>query len=420
MIFLYLITLFIAPQLWVEPFIGVRTDIILYPLWFLILLIKGKLHDFFKFKILDKFIFSFICWVALSAALNDSSQYTSQVIFDYFKWFVLYKLITVSLDNFEDIRSAIHKLLFLIYVIVIEGIQHKSSPDGIGWAGQTLGWVDQSVIDAGGSGRTQWINIFDGPGVFCVMYTLALPFIIQFFDAHYKFKTRVIALVAFAPLLLAIYYTGSRGGLLATLGIMALYVVINLAKKYGISITHMVIGGALVGSVLMLAPSHMTQVKDENRSAQHRVDVWMDGVEMVRDNPVFGIGRGNYAIYTGSLIAHNSAIEIMGETGLVGLYLWVFMFYISFKHLYLFSITSTNNLYNSYTKGITLCFIGYLISSMFVTLEYETLYLLFAFSAAVGNLHKKDIKLTANDYILVGGVALGWVFIVKVFTSLYY
>jgi len=420
MIFIYLITLIIAPQLWLEPFIGIRTDIVIYPLWFLVLVMQGKMNDIFNFKVMDKFILAFIIWVALSAALNDGNFGTTKLITDYFKWFVLYRLIVVSLDSFDDIKSAIHKLVFLIYVIVLEGIQHKQSADGIGWAGQTLGWVDGSVLAAGGTGRTQWINIFDGPGVFCVMYTLALPFIIQFFDKHYAFKTKLVALVALAPLLIAIWYTGSRGGFLATLGIMGLYVVFRLAKKYGISITHMLFAGGLMASALMLAPSHLTQVKDENNSAQHRVDMWMQGIEMVQNNPLFGIGRGNYSVYTGTLIAHNSAIEIMGEVGLVGLFLWIFMFYLSFKHLFVLATTSTNEVEVSYAKAIALCFCGYLISSMFVTLEYETMYLLFAFAAASGNLHKQELELRGNDYMIVGGVTLGWVFIVKVFTSLYY
>jgi O-Antigen ligase len=420
MIFLYLITLIISPQLWIEPFVGIRVDIIIYPLWFLIVLISGKMNEFFNFKVLDKFILFFIAWVALSAILNDSNEFTTQLIVDYIKWFVLYRLIIVTVDDFDGLIKSIHKLLFLIYIIVLEGFQHKHSDDGIGWAGQGLGWVDQSVLDAGGTGRLQWINIFDGPGVFCVMYTLALPFVIQFFDKHYAFKTKFIALVAVIPLFFAIFYTGSRGGLLATLGILTLYIVIRMAKKYGISITHLILGGALVSSALMLAPSHMTSVKDENNSAQHRVDMWMDGVDMVRENPLFGIGRGNYSIYTGTLIAHNSAIEIMGETGLVGLFFWIAMYYISFKHLYIFSVTSTNEVYISYTKGIVLSVIGYLISSMFVTLEYETLYLLFAFCAVVGKLHKQELKLTFNDYLIITGITLGWVFIVKVFVSLYY
>lgn len=420
MIFLYLITLIIAPQLWIDPFVGVRTDIIVYPLWFLIIVINGKINQFFQFKQLDWFFIAFIFWIILSSLANDTNDQTTKLIVDYIKWFVLYRLVIVTLDDVEDLKKAVHKLVFLIYVIVLEGIQHKHSPDGIGWAGQPLGWVDQSVLDAGGTGRTQWINIFDGPGVFCVMYTIALPFVLQFLDKHYKFKNKLFGLIAIAPLLLAIWYTGSRGGFLATLGIFGLYLMIRIAIKYGFSITRLMQVGALGFAVLMLAPSHMTQVKDDNNSAQHRVDMWIQGLEMVQQNPMFGIGRGNFADYTGSLIAHNSTIENMGELGMPGLFFWIAMLYIAFRHLYIFYNSTDNVVHASYANGLALCLAGYLISSMFVTLEYETLYFLIALTAVFGKCNKKELEFNMNDYIFVGSICFGWLIILKAFVMLYY
>ena len=421
MIFLYLITLIIAPQLWIEPFVGLRTDVLIYPLWFVVIVLSGKMNYFFKFKSIDYFILLFIFWVILSAIVNDQNEFTTKIIVDYIKWFILYRLIVTTIGNdIDKLKSVVLKMLFLIYIIVWEGIEHKFSSNGIGWAGQPLGWVDQSVLDAGGTGRTQWINIFDGPGVFCVLYTVALPFIIQYFDKHYSSKKKLFALIALIPLLMAIWYTGSRGGLLATLGIFASYGVIRVAKTMGISISRILFMGALSFSVLMLAPSHLTQVKDDNNSAQHRVDMWMQGIEMVQQNPLFGIGKGNYASYTGTLIAHNSSIENMGELGMPGLFFWVGFLYIAFRYLYLFSSTSTNPLYISYSNATALSLIGYLLSSMFVTLEYETMYFLLALASVFGNAYGKEIKIRQKDYVIIGSICIGWVFLLKVFVSLYY
>jgi len=421
MIFIYLITLIIAPQLWIEPFVGLRTDLLLYPIWLLVIIFSGKLNKFLTLKSLDYFIIAFITWVFIASMVNEGNALTSKFIVDYIKWFVLYKFIVTTLDDdIDKLNSVIYKMLFLIYIIVLEGFEHKFSYDGLGWAGQPLGWVDQSVLDAGGTGRTQWINIFDGPGVFCVIYTIALPFIIKYFDKHYEFKTRLIALVALIPLLMAIWFTGSRGGFLATLGILASYGVIRVAKTMGISISRILLMGALAFSALLLAPSYLTQVKDDNNSAQHRVDMWMQGIEMVQQNPLFGIGKGNYAEYTGSLIAHNSAIENMGELGMPGLFFWVGMMYIAFRYLYLFSSTSENVAHISTSNAVALCLIGYLLSSMFVTLEYETLYIILAFASVFGNAYKTEIKIGKRDYMIIGSICIGWVILLKVFVSMYY
>ena len=212
MIPIYLITLLIAPQLWIEPFIGLRTDLIVYPFWFLLLGMNGRIKIVFSMKTMDYFILSYIFWVVISALINDSNSFTGTRIFNYIKWFVLYKLITATVFDLEGIQKAAHWVILFVMVIVVEGIQHKTSVDGIGWAGQTLGWVDPSVLRAGGSGRTRWINIFDGPGVFCVLYTLGLPFVLQYLNKHYSKFKKLLAISALLPLLVAIYYTGSRGG----------------------------------------------------------------------------------------------------------------------------------------------------------------------------------------------------------------
>ena len=420
MIFLYLITLVIAPQLWLEPFVGLRTDLIIYPIWLITIVATGKMDRFLKFETLDYLLLAYILWVIVSSFVNPGNALTSEKTTSYIKWFILFKLVVATIDDFDGLRSAAFRLVILVYVIVIEGIQHKLSPNGIGWAGQGLGWVDQSVLDAGGSGRTQWINIFDGPGVFCVLYTLGLPFVLQYFDKHHSFAKKLLALLAVVPWVIAIWYTGSRGGLLATLGIFGFYLLMRSIDRINISLPKLFAVGGLCFSVLLLAPSHLTEVKDDNNSAQHRVDMWMQGLEMVKQNPLFGIGRGNYANYTGSLIAHNSAIENMGELGFPGLFFWVAAYYWAFMNIYCFVVNSDVKRDISMARAISLALIGYLISSMFVTLEYETQFFLFGMAAVIERINNKKIIFAKKDFWRVMMISLGWVVLVRVFVGLYY
>ena len=420
MILIYLITLLIAPQLWIEPFVGVRVDLIVYPLWILVAASKGKLKYFFDFQTMDYFIVMYIVWIGFSIITNETHELTGKIVTDYIKWFILYRLVVITLVDIEGVRKAAFLLVFLIFIIVIEGIMHKLSPDGLGWAGQTLGWVDPAVLRDGGTGRTRWINIFDGPGVFCVMYTLGLPFVIRFFDKHYTFTTKLFAGIITALFLLAIWYTGSRGGFLATLGVIGGYLLFRNAAKLNLSIGKMAVVGVLLVGVFMAAPSHLTQVKDEKNSAQHRVDMWLKGLQMVRENPLFGIGRGNYGHYTRSLIAHNSAIENMGELGLPGLFFWIGIFYIAFRNLFAFTKTATEPIHSSLSNAVILCLVGYLISSMFVTLEYETMFFIFAMAAVIGKSIPEKLEFTSKDYFIIGGTTIGWYMIVRVFTAVYY
>src|SRR5947207_230795 len=47
---LYLTLLFIAPQLWVEPFVGIRVDYYIYPAWLLWVVATGRGPELFRFR----------------------------------------------------------------------------------------------------------------------------------------------------------------------------------------------------------------------------------------------------------------------------------------------------------------------------------------------------------------------------------
>ena len=169
----------------------------------------------------------------------------------------------------------------------------------------------------------------------------------------------------------------------------------------------------------MLAPAYLTTMDDPSKSAKHRVDMWIEGVEMVQQNPVFGIGKGNFLSYTGRLIAHNSSIEIMGETGLPGLFFWIGLIYISLKNVFSYVQESEDEGNRSYAIALGLSVIGYIISSMFVTLEYETFYFLLGLCAALGFQVKQPGQFVEKDFWRLLFITLGWVIFIKTFVMLY-
>lgn len=415
MIFLFLASLIIAPQLWYAPLLDVRTDLIIYPLW-LLTAYFGTRHEAYGFTVQDKFFVAMVVWLAASTAVNGFGDRSMDILINYTKWFILYKLVAASIPTMDHLWRVSLMLIFFGMVMTIEGIQHRLSPDGIGWAGQSLGWVDPSAKEAGIPGRTKWIGIFDGPGVFCVIYTVAMPFLMQYLNPPHGGFKRLLAIVSLLLLGVAIFFNGSRGGFLTALGIMGLF----LALRYRISLVKIAVIGGIVGMLFMLAPAHLTSMSDESKSAQHRVDMWVEGVEMAQQNPVFGIGKGNFGAYTGKLIAHNSAIEIMGETGLVGLFFWIGLIYFSVKSLLFYLQQTEDQATRSLVSAVLLSIIGYLISAMFVTLEYETFYFLLGLSSAVGFHLKVPLQFTARDFKAIAALTLGFFVLIKVFVMLYF
>ena len=413
--YIYLVTLFLAPQLWVPFFINLPVDYIIYPSWFIFIAISGRLSRT-KFCAPDYFFVAFILWITLSIVVNGTTwNFTPIVLMKYLKWLVLYLLLRCTVSTVEQLRRVAAFTVLLVYILVVEGIQHKLSPTGINWAGQSLGWIDPAVLAAGGTGRTKWLGVFDGIGVFAVVYTIALPFVLQY--ASSGFSTLVTWLNRFGLplLLLALYYTGSRGAFLATLALISLH----LAVKYHVTLKSIIGASLIVFLAFTLAPAHLTQTHDSSNSAQDRVDVWAQGMSMLATNPIYGVGRGNFLDYTNTIIAHNSGVEIVAETGLVGLFLWVSMIAACLRAAYLRYQSSTIPVERSIVAGIMLSVVGYVISSFFVTLEYETFYMLLALcigtidSRVAGQVYRRQ------EFFLCGSVVVAFVGVIKVVALLY-
>jgi len=111
----------------------------------------------------------------------------------------------------------------------------------------------------------------------------------------------------------------------------------------------------------------------------------------------------------------------MGETGAAGLFLWLGIIYMAYKNLLAgYRQNAENPKAQSCILAIGLSIAGYLMSSMFVTLEYETLYFLLAFAAAVGGTLSQKPVFSWHDFRLLGGVMLTFFVAVKSFTMMYF
>jgi len=110
----------------------------------------------------------------------------------------------------------------------------------------------------------------------------------------------------------------------------------------------------------------------------------------------------------------------MGELGFPGFFFWVSLIYLSLKQLLLYHRQSTDVVDQSYVAmlGISIC--GYVVSSMFVTLEYETFYFLFAICAIVGKNLKEDMRFSQREIIFIGMGCIGWFVFIKFFVGAYF
>lgn len=412
---IYLVTLVIAPQLWVSTFLNWPTDVILFPLMLGAVALSGRLQELYRFHAVDRLFLAFVLWITVSAVANGWTPQSQVQVFFYFKWFVLFKLIVAILGaDAGRIRRSTTFFVVIVSILAIEVVQHRLA-GGLGWAGQTLDWIDPTALAAGEKGRARWVGIFDGPGVLAVLFTMALGFPLCAL-AYYESKARrVLLLLVVALLFWAIYCTGSRGGMLATLAVVSLAIML----RAGVSLRTIILSAGIAGVAYLVAPDYLTTIRDESKSSQYRVEMWAAGLDMIKSSPVFGIGIANFKEYSGRLIGHNSAVELMGETGMVGLSLWVSLLYVSVKGLLVERAQSVDLSQRWFATAMLLALAGYLTSAMFVTLEYETLYVLLAWCAALNRNATEVVAFTLRDGMHVGAILVGWLVALQAFVILY-
>jgi probable O-glycosylation ligase (exosortase A-associated) len=137
---------------------------------------------------------------------------------------------------------------------------------------------------------------------------------------------RVVYGLAMVSILVAVVYTGSRGGFLGLLVLLFLLWLYSKRKVLGLFI-----GLAVFGAIWFAAPSEyrerMRSITNyhQDESAMHRVEYRKAAVRMFLRNPATGIGLGNFRIFApdfgapASQTTHNMYFLVLGELGGLGL-----------------------------------------------------------------------------------------------------
>ena len=404
---IYLVILFIRPGDWVKPVLN-------WPFEFVILGAVGAMsvvqaqaagkgtrmpHRVFILGWLLAVLLSNLAHGDLSSAITESNAVGKRVI--------IFLIFLYAIDSVSRLKQVLITMISLIALLGIQGL-YQIQNDGIGWAGQPMYWGE----------RIRWIGLWDGANVLSLVFVFSFAFILEFTFGNWGWLTKLFAIVSGGLVLTGLYLAKSRGGL------VALFVVILFYFRSKIGNKGLVLGTALVAVLFTVGPSRLQDMNDlegpsnDASSSRHRVDMWTEGLEMLKYNPVFGIGQGQFLQYTGSLIGHNTFIQVMGETGLVGLFFFVGMLYLSFKSLsWVMRMEDVSFHLASMARALLVCLIGYLSAAFFITAAFELLYILMALAAATWLIARRETGLPAvfpldkmdlkNIVLLEVGVVMG-------------
>ena len=278
----------------------------------------------------------FVVWTIFSLAWTPGELYATQKTF-YFATLTFWALLSAAFIIASDIhrirRFFLTIVLFAIW-IMIESIFVYLKNSGIGF------------INAMG-GNYLGIGYTCGMGGLIIL-TYAL------FESKSVSK-KFLMMILFSLLLYIMLVAGGRGPLL----MMVVAALIPVIFAFRFSITKLikvkryifpflgiiVLAIVLIGYLFIEKHVAMTTIyrvlvlfePGMGRSGGARMSMWLSSVSLWVDNPLFGSGIGGYPIIMGygdfRSYPHNIFLEIMVELGLVGLFLFVMLLFVSFRSL---------------------------------------------------------------------------------------
>ena len=292
------------------------------------LFLKGYLGGSYRILPEAKRFFLFSIWV-MFAGLTVSTDY--QLLFKglerLFQVSILVASVSAITARMKTLKYGFGALFFTALIVGVYGI----------WSGDFSEAVqgNQSDFSFTGFRSTSLMKNPNSLGGIAMYGFFALTFFIRFTDRKWL---KNLCIAAIPVVLISLIVSGSRKALILPSLYIPLFLIFTyrtrMLKKgfglfsiviYGILIVYgmpWLIENTLSGQRLQNALSE----EDRERSAQTRIEMYREGLEIIMKNPFLGVGLYQWRFYGTSDYSHNEYTEIFATTGMTGGVLYFFPF----------------------------------------------------------------------------------------------
>jgi len=316
----------------------------------------------------------------------------------YYAWLAFtpvvfcYFLARAAIQTERQLRGVLYLMIVLNVVLAVNGIVQFQT--GVGLGGVTM------LLD-----RIYGTGIFNDPNDLGMSFVMVMPLLLlMLFGKGSGVLMRLFSAAAIVTISWALFYTNSRGALLG-LGAALTWQAFMRYKSTGAMIAAL----GLIGVIAIAGPSRAGEINAEEESAQSRVQAWAAGWEMLKANPLTGVGYGQYE-ENHERVAHNSFVHTFGELGLLGTFCFVGMFYWYFKALRVTPdmTPSTAALYRALTaSGVGMLACMWFLSRNYVIVVFLMVALSACAMAVIGKQADASVKMTARDFGAIGALSIG-------------
>jgi O-antigen ligase len=252
-------------------------------------------------------------------------------------------------------------VLFIAGGLIWTSSQCRKIGNLIGYSAITLSLIALALNQReDGEGRLMLQGSrYGNPNDLALMVLMALPFLCFMIMRRGNGIRRLIGLAGIPPILVTIAETGSRGAMIgAAMAFLAVFLSVGWARK----IKLLIAASIALAVILTVAPARtttrfLTFLGDGERvtsatdqvsaieSARARRMLLMDSITVTLQNPLFGVGAGNFQVAQDKLakargetlgnwhLTHNTYTQISSESGLPGLFLFLMALFFCFRSI---------------------------------------------------------------------------------------
>lgn len=269
----------------------------------------------------------FMLWLTISIAwAQQPGTGASEVAF----WWLGALAFLIVMTTATTARSiGLIALAFVVGATVAAVIGLASG--GLSTAADGVAQTNQTVVNGrltGGGGD---------PNLQAAGFIAAMFLVIGLFNVYRRRAARIGLIGAFGLITIAFFATQSRGGLLA-LGVSTVSTVALFPGQRHRLLGFVVIGLVTAGIAVTASPGSLSRITDLGGGTSGRSDIWAVATKVFEQHPLIGVGINNFPVVepryallhknvtrvqylTGSnpYPAHNTYLQLLAETGIIGL-----------------------------------------------------------------------------------------------------
>jgi len=349
-------------------------SLVLICIIFLYISINEKLWFYFN-NWFSYIFFSFCCYLIFSSIISQNIFLSLESSLFYLRFGIFALSVWFLIDNRKNLVKYFTVILIIVYLF--------SLLDGFYQYFFNLNLFNFGSLDTRLS--LSLSNKLYLGGFLVRLYPFLFALLI--YNSFFKKKMIIIPFIILILCDLLIYLSGERTAFaLLTLATLLIIFFIKKLKVFRIS--------TLIVSILLMTFVTFNNIEIKNRNidktinqmnltsemdfenivifSNHHEGIYLSALKMFRDYPIFGVGpkmfrelcsEEKYKIDENSCSTHphNTYIQVLAETGLVGLFFIMFFIYFVAKEILVIFFSSRSKVYqfktNDYQMSLLICFI---------------------------------------------------------------